>query len=251
MAKPKILATAQVRCSGKLHKISLTETGRLIFHGHDKGFIAQEQAYAALGGEPCRCYEVLKNWRIYLARDLKRNISKIPREFHKLIKEKEDLGLQREISQIKTKDPLKHYTLEKRIEIRTRKIAIQELDRCGYRRSRSNWAGGVHKIRVYICNSPLDVKISGESEEVWSDNGKWRGNNSIIKVQVYTHWLPRVYKKGISVVGGNFVLDVLEELPDEGYIVLAGKQGKGFNIYPCKAKILRKNGEYKLKWLKE
>ncbi|WP_434576905.1 hypothetical protein [Thermoanaerobacterium thermosaccharolyticum] len=62
------------------------------------------------------------------------------------------------------------------------------------------------------------------------------------------HWYNHIYKKGLALVDGIFILDILEETPDY-FMVLAGKKGRGFSIEPCKAKISKNNKS--LKWLKQ
>lgn len=242
MEKTKILVTAKVRCSGKLHKISLAENGKLIFHDHDKDFFVRERTYKNLGGEPCRCYKILEAWKELLKGNKTPVI--IPQELKKFLKEKKALGYKRRFNRSQNLDPLREYTLRERIKIRTRNLAKEELNKCKYRRSQSTWAGGEHEIYIYTCLSSSDVEIYGASDKVWSSNGKWAGNNSYIKAVIPLYWIPRVYNRGIAAVEGNFVLDVLEELPD-GYIVLAGKQGRGFEVHLWKAKIT----DNKIKWL--
>lgn len=53
----------RVRCSGSLHRIRLTRRGKLCLLDHDAESCASEKALLALGGAPCRCFQILKAWR--------------------------------------------------------------------------------------------------------------------------------------------------------------------------------------------
>lgn len=46
------------------HRVSLSPSGRLVFHDHPSGWIRFEAALIAMGAEPeCSCPEILRLWR--------------------------------------------------------------------------------------------------------------------------------------------------------------------------------------------
>ncbi|MBT9140623.1 MAG: hypothetical protein DDT30_01201 [Dehalococcoidia bacterium] len=55
--------SVNVRCSGRMHKISIMPDGAFVLHNHTKAEIDAERILAALGGGLCRCVQVLDAWR--------------------------------------------------------------------------------------------------------------------------------------------------------------------------------------------
>lgn len=47
--------TFRVRCSGALHRISVTNRGKIVLHNHDKENLEGLEALRLLGGQPCKC----------------------------------------------------------------------------------------------------------------------------------------------------------------------------------------------------
>jgi hypothetical protein len=228
-----ISISCRVRCSGALHTISLMKDGALVLHDHPNRAEA-ERAFVALGGEPCRCLQVLDTWR-------KRERSALPADLRPALdairkKKRFQCGM----------DPLT-VPLRLRAEARIKKLAEAALEQCSYRRSETSWAGGDHIVSAKIG----DPAISGFGRRVWSENGKWPGTDSYITATVPLSWFSSVYRRGLAIVDGSFVLDVLAE-DAKGITVLAGKQGRGFEVYPCRARITTaKDGSIRLRWLKE
>jgi hypothetical protein len=73
--------------------------------------------------------------------------------------------------------------------------------------------------------------------------------DSYVRATVPLAWYVRVYRRGLAVVAGCFVLDVLAE-DTQGITVLAGRQGRGFAVYPAQARITTaKDGSLRLRWL--
>jgi len=132
-----------------------------------------------------------------------------------------------------------------RAKERVRAMAEEALRQCGYRRSHTMWVGGEHIVAAYI----------GEPDIVGSSSGVWRlgfhGTNGWIDVTVRLSWYSRVYKRGLAVVSGSFVLDVISE-DEKGLIVLAGRQGRGYDVHPARARVfVDESGEYRLVWLRD
>ena len=224
--------TCRVRCSGKLHRITLMESGHLVFHDHES--IKAEEVLYVLGGERCRCLEVLHLWRERNA--VKRGIvcSRLPAKlwdaYVAAVKLSEERG------RVAT-DPGDHLSLPLRGRLikRIRGCVFEAIGKCNYRRSKSRWAGGAHYDSVLI-GTP--ASISGESIKVWSANTGWSGTNSAIYITVPSSWYCNIYRRGLAVVEGMFVLDVVDHGKN---IYLVGKQGRGFSIYPAQA-IIREGG---------
>ena len=114
---------------------------------------------------------------------------------------------------------------------------------CKYKRSLTEWAGRQHTIAVKVGDTPT---ISSHAETVWL-KGR-RGTNSYIEVTVSLRWYTQVYQRGLAVVQGIFVLDVISE-GEKGITVLAGRRGRGYSIRPAYARIVRTlGGGYRLYW---
>src|SRR4051812_45951808 len=53
----------RVRCSGKLHTISLSPRGQFIRRDHTPAQLRWEEDFMTLGGSPCRCTQVVTESR--------------------------------------------------------------------------------------------------------------------------------------------------------------------------------------------
>jgi len=228
--------SVKVRCSGSLHTISLIDRGALVLHDHD---IEAERALVALGGEPCRCLQVLDAWR-------KRDRAKLPGQLRPAL----DASIARRETRRENRsftDPLISKSLVSRAALRSASVATAELKKCSYRRSETRWAGGDHVARAHVG----EPGISGDSVRVWSENGKWSGTDSYVTASVPLNWLRRVHRRGLASIDGVFVLDILDDTNPEKIRVLAGKQGRGFEVNPCPATITTaKDGSLRLRWEK-
>ena len=228
--------SVKVRCSGSLHTISLSGRGALVLHNHD---IEAERALVALGGEPCRCLQVLGAWR-------KRDRKILPADLRPAL----DASIARRETRRENRsftDPLISKSLVSRAALRVAEVATAELKRCSYRRSETRWAGGDHVARAHVG----EPGISGDSVRVWSENGKWSGTDSYVTASVPLSWLRRVHRRSLSVIGGAFVIDILDDTDPAKIRVLAGKQGRGFEVNPCPATITTaKDGSLRLRWEK-
>ena len=65
------IVTGHIRCSGKMHRISIPAKGPIMLYNHTRAELAAERIMVALGAQPCRCMQVLHAWRT-------RDKSKIP-----------------------------------------------------------------------------------------------------------------------------------------------------------------------------
>jgi hypothetical protein len=226
--------TIRCRCSGSMHEIALIR-GSLVLLDHD---VVKERAMVALGAEPCRCLEILRAWR-------DASFVRLPAELAKLRGLARDRGASRATRRL-AQDPLS-VPLLKRLAPKVAAEAKAALERCRYRRSQSRWAGGAHTITVIVA-AGSEPSIRGDSQRRWSDNGKWSGYDSEIHVKLPLQWL-HVRRLCGGVVDGVFVLAIVEQVGDGAYRVLAGRQGRGFEVYAAPAVIRRSESDtWSLKW---
>jgi len=57
--QPSQTTTGQIRCSGRMHQISIAPGGRVTLHNHTREELTAERILVALGGELCRCSQFL------------------------------------------------------------------------------------------------------------------------------------------------------------------------------------------------
>ncbi len=228
----------RVRCGSAIHRIALTSRGRVVLLDHPD--LGAERALAALAGELPRCLQILEAWR-------RADCDRLPDALRKARYDRLALAGERKDRRQRHTDPLS-CALRDRARRRVRRLAMQALDDCDYRMSRSRWAGGDHIVRVSVSTTQhTRPSIKGFSEKVWSANGKWSGTNSVLEVALSLRWW-RVARRGLATAldpDGRrvFVLDVVREDP---LIVLAGRQGRGFEVYPCEARV---DEGGRLRWL--
>jgi hypothetical protein len=140
---------------------------------------------------------------------------------------------------------IKEYCIDKI----TDKIIGEIEKKTKYKRSESHWVRPKNKITVKFL--PNEANIYQDSWKTWSANGKWSGNDSHLQIVLPYRWYNHIYIKGLAFVNGFLILDILEKINDDQYKVIAGKQGRGFIVYPNKAIITKKEGKWSLRWLKE
>jgi hypothetical protein len=104
-----------------------------------------------------------------------------------------------------------------------------------YRTASSRWAGGDTIVTVRRGNAP---SASGESRRVWSDNGKWSGQNALLTVTVALDWRSAVQGAGLAVIDGELTTHATPTSADcwEGAWV---KQGRGFDLTVVRGHIIR------------
>jgi len=231
----EFIATTKVLCNRYAHTIGLTPRGALVLCNHPD--LETELALVALGAPTPRCLSILQSWR-------DGDYAVLPDEIYPaLIKALEKRG-DRQRAARESADPLE-VPFHIRAKERVRAMAEEALRQCGYRRSHTMWVGGEHIVAAYIG----EPDIVGSSNDVWRLG--FRGTNSWIDVTVRPSWYSRVYKRGLAVVSGSFVLDVISE-DEKGLIVLAGRQGRGYDVHPARARVfVDESGEYRLAWLRD
>lgn len=237
----------EISCMRKKHTIIVNDKGQLIFPNHTKEELEAEIALMQLGADKIsKCAKVLYQIR-HLPKDVKINFAKEEKDLKTFIIEKQTLHAKRDLKNQKNTCISIKGQLRSKIYSRIKKtIKDLLLKQSTYRFANNRWVDSENLITIINAKTP---DINQKSWRIWSRNGKWSGNSTEITVSVpLVHWYNHIYKKGLALVDGIFILDILEETPDH-YIVLAGKKGRGFSIEPCKAKINKNNKS--LKWLKQ
>jgi len=234
--KIELLATMQIPCSGETHKVSITKTGHLVFHDHADNF-KTEKTFMSLGGMACGCYDFLDRW--------KRGRFEASRYF---VENKPfyDIFLDGwEVSDKRNKLRARMQTDRLEVNIHTLRygkkisqIAYDTLSQCKYRKPKNKRTGNARNTLVSaLQNEPASIR-------------GYQIVESYIEVNVRYSWYTKVYKRGLAVIDGRFVVDVLSK-DDNGILVLAGKQGRGYEISTAKAYIKTKqDGTKTLKWVK-
>ncbi len=120
--------------------------------------------------------------------------------------------------------------IKTRVETRITQMVYNALEQCDYRRSRSRWAGGNHIIKVSVAEPNVESNLFGHSIKVWSENSRYSGTDSFVYARIPQGWYSRVYKRGLAIIDGVFVLDVLNANDDGTICVLAGYQSIGYEI---------------------
>jgi hypothetical protein len=118
-----------------------------------------------------------------------------------------------------------------------------------YKRSECRWVDPENEISIYFTANKANIQQT--SWPIWSSNGKWKGNDTLLSVELPYRWYNKIYIKGFAIVDGWLVLDIIEKIDENNYKVIAGKQGRGFGVYPNPAVITKKDGRWNLKWIKE
>lgn len=125
-------------------------------------------------------------------------------------------------------DPLT-LPLEKRLEYHRNKIKreIKNFILQNYRCASGRWAGGETFVQIHFdCDSP---HVGGESNRVWSSNGKWSGLNATYIIKLPQNWWKEIWKKELAFLDGMLTLDAKELEPDV-WEALWAIQGRGFSL---------------------
>ncbi|MBT9147971.1 MAG: hypothetical protein DDT32_01740 [Syntrophomonadaceae bacterium] len=198
--------SVNVRCSGRMHKISIMPGGAFVLHNHTKAEIAAERILAALGSDLCRCVQVLDAWR--QLRDwqkIKESVLpvRLRPSFRGMIKLHEKRKQQRRRMDIAHVDKL------------TTPIDVRIKNR-GTDLIKKTWlkVPGVCLIR-FAPRDGFDVTTT-----CFAIKEHYRRIRSIPLVINIAKWYSRVYKRGLAIIDDVFILDVLSS-DENGHIVQA------------------------------
>jgi len=104
-----------------------------------------------------------------------------------------------------------------------------------FRQAESRWAGGENFITAKWANSKK-ANATGWSEQAWSRNGIWSGNNGRFKFR-FSRRAIKYFPTGFA-PGGEVVLDAKKIAPRE-YRVKIAKQGRGLEINTVSGFLIR------------
>ena len=227
------------------------ESGHLVFHDHES--IKAEEVLCALGGEECRCLEVLRLWRsiselreqaIYQWRNP--TVMEIKNRLPASLREPFIAAYKRGNKRMRAKrsNPCKDnltLSLGERGMQRVNnlvELVSGELQRCtryglsGDRRNRRHYQTDT----ITIGNNGYRAMMKSRSGEAWvKQKGRSVGPNMSFDVVLPFRWYRNIYKRNLAVVDGYFITDVINETSNK-ITVLAGRQ-VGDNVYPAEAVI--------------
>jgi len=201
-------ASATVICEKKRHRISLNSRGQLIFHDHTPDQLRRSANLEELGGVACRCSQVLKTWREFIAccrMGINARLYDIPRgslqEFAR------DLWV-----------TLYHPDWDKRLSNGFE--GMKEVPDClqklrGYARPYSIGLACTRLLHTE-CSVPRDVRccVRDIGEPAYSFQ-LWRDKEPLFESAIPKNWIDTVYKAGFAAVQGALTLFPLEEWTDK------------------------------------
>ena len=131
----------------------------------------------------------------------------------------------------KAADEIEGFKINARVKFQARRIeavrayVLPAYKRCGYRCSKSTWAGGEHEVVLAIGEPGAE----GWNERAWSDNRKWSGNNSTHRLTARRDYGSRV-PSSLRVVGGLLTLDLDDEIEPGIRPAVWVEQGRGVSL---------------------
>jgi hypothetical protein len=229
----EIEALLAIECQGAQHRVAVGNDGKLRFFDHDSKEIALLVELHKKAGKkpPHACAKLMYRWQH------KPNL--LPSPFDDIYRRQDERGNKRR-AKAKCRDSLAE-TAKSRYQRRVREAVEACLEGTDYRVSdyRHDWY-----VDILDKGAP---STHCESERVWNRGAERSETQSRCYVKVPLRWLPRVYSKGLALVGNMFVLDVLGERADGRLNLLVLKQGRGFKLAPRGAIYDAERG--KIEWL--
>lgn len=106
-------------------------------------------------------------------------------------------------------------SLTERIDMVTRRLALEVLGGCRYYKPSGKWAGGRVEYNIFVNSAGsfparAPATVSARAVVVKEFNGRWSGNSVMYNFALNRHWVSRVYMKGLAVHDGFFVVDAEE-----------------------------------------
>lgn len=215
----------KVICGGEQHEVVVAANGQVGLPGHPE--LEAEMVLVGLGGERPACLQVI---------DALKEGRRLPGawELTQAIADANTKRQTRRNGRLSAMvDPLTQRPMWDRHKDLIVSRVLESLKACAYKQAPGGWEGSKHYLTAKVG---ANCTISGGTEKVWN------GRASRIDVEVPRKWI-KVYKRGLAVIDGCFVLAIVRESPD--LIVLAGRQVGGYNVRPEMARV--KGG--KLQWL--
>jgi hypothetical protein len=184
----KIRAAAFIYCRGARRPVYLIGKSLVLPPGHHS--LTTEEAVTTLGGKPCRCYQIFKQFQ-------QTRCSNLPNQFLTPVREAAKLRLDRSnqrYMEMAAKRPKgdKHCLAE--LE-RTVQLLIKL--KCNYAYLQNHWS------RVYVENSYVDAVYCMQ---------RWYGDGTALSARLTLalplHWRSLVYSQGIAVIDKHLIVDV-------------------------------------------
>jgi hypothetical protein len=239
------VATCQVRCGGRLHRIELDEGGCLHFWNHPRGFSRREDMLVELGGAGCRCWEVLRLWRAACTTGLRADLPKdLSKEVARIAAYRKHQS--RRAERRNGQPP----TFHGRMGQRAANTASRAMRSADYHEGGSRWVENDGGCSVEVDWSVDRGSASATVEKVWHEKKPWSAKRVTwnLKLQparflVAQHRLGRhVLERGERRV----VLEILRDHAERSYharykipantlVVRAVRQGRGYDVYDCVA----------------
>jgi hypothetical protein len=112
------------------------------------------------------------------------------------------------------------------------KPAVKKL----YRQAQSGWAGGNTIVTVKIDSTP---DVSGYSQRVWSENGKWSGNDAYITVAVMANFKRSIGNVTGLITAGGMLTTHATKIAEDCWMATWAVQGRGFDLNTVSGFIVR------------
>lgn len=232
----KIIKNIEVWCSGKKHKISVTQKGKqksLVFADHDS--FDAESAYGAVGGQICRCYEIQKAWKSY-------DWNKLPSSLCGLIEQNYLHKITLKISELESKylytgqwnkayEKIKELNAlgEKAqdnigLQIQTHEAMLKSLRRCWYHQG-----AFVKQVDVSLSDVSESISTTAESHDIEISVNNGYQCEFVIR-NLPKSWYDDIYDKGIAILDRHLVIDVIAIVPTLTAYVLRWRKDVGYTI---------------------
>lgn len=222
MGEHTIIQTIDILCLGRLHRISLTSKGRLIFHNHPGKFMS-EKALVALGGTSCACHNFLSLWRSCAQNKFRLPIPDTLKLFAEHLAKCRSLSLSREQRFYKS-DVLQASLLRNinRKSYMTHNAFLKTLKLC--QNSPLSLCKKISLSFSFLTDKKSVPTISYRREKQYDPTFGIIETGFVLHVSVLSlacDWYEKVYKKGLALIDGHLVLGVLEDCEDKKLKVYA------------------------------
>lgn len=113
---------------------------------------------------------------------------------------------------------------------------VKPVIRSLYRGSQSSWAGGETTITLKIDRQAYAY---GYSARAWSDNGKWRGNNATLIVNIMPNFVRSIGRVTGLIDAGGMLTTHATEIAEDCWQATWVVQGRGFDLNTVSGYIVR------------
>lgn len=202
------MKTLRLRCNNKMHQITLTDKGRLIFHNHPQGF-RKEECLVALGGTVCACQKFRDAWRTAI------KIKTIPSVPHlKSFKEEIEkcIGLAKQRYDLKHKrEDLLSVESERRQSLRNDCLVKNALMKV-FKSCNNSFINRTTKIDLKFSSSEIAPSILWHNIASSSNNSFYMIKYNLVAAvsSIGMKWYKDIYKKGLAVIDNHLILKIFE-----------------------------------------